>query len=241
MNPDYGIDAPILVRASSLLCMLSFAVWILLTLTTSISPLITTARILSFGVGAWSFVFAAVFYWSSKVGKLRVRDRVINAVPWHGDEMVLDVGCGRGLMLIAASKRVRAGKAVGVDIWRSIDQSGNRPESTMRNVEIEGVADRVEVKNGDARQLPFPDSTFDVVLSSLAIHNIHGAEYRRKAIAEMVRVVKPGGRLVLVDLLRTREYVKSLVDNGMRHVERSRVSFLFFMPVHAVTATKPLR
>jgi cyclopropane fatty-acyl-phospholipid synthase-like methyltransferase len=71
--------------------------------------------------------------WSSKVGKLRERERLLDAVPWRGDETVLDVGCGRGLLLTAAARRIPDGKVIGVDIWQEVDQSGNRPEATWAN------------------------------------------------------------------------------------------------------------
>ena len=143
-------------------------------------------------------------------------------------------------MLIGAAKHLTTGKAVGVDIWRKVDQAGNSPEATMRNAELEGVAGRVEIKNGDARQLPFADSSFDVILSSLALHNIPGTDGRRKAIFEIVRVLRPGGKLVILDIFRTHEYVKSLQEAEMLNVKSSQVGFLFYMPCHAVAATKPL-
>src|SRR5437660_1447109 len=80
-------------------------------------------------------------------------------------EAVLDVGCGRGLLLNAAARRLTTGKAVGVDLWQNADLSNNRPEATLENARLEGVADRVQVKDGDARQLPFADAVFDVVVS----------------------------------------------------------------------------
>src|SRR5690242_1981655 len=66
------------------------------------------------------------------------------------------------------------GPGVGVDLWRNVDQSGNSAEATLRNAVAEGVADRVEVQTGDMTALPFEDNSSDVVVSSLAIHNISG-------------------------------------------------------------------
>ncbi len=241
MKADYGIDGPGLVRGYTIACVVSFALWMILAaFGPSASSLVAVGRPVLFGIGTWSFISVAVFVWSSKVGKLRIRDRVVGSIPWRGDEKVLDVGCGRGMMLVGAAKHLTTGKAVGVDIWRKIDQAGNSPEATLRNAEAEGVADRVEVKNGDARQLPFADSTFDVILSSLALHNIPGRDGRQKAIFEIVRVLRPGGKLVILDIFRTHEYVKSLQEAGISNAKSSRVGFLFYMPCHAIASTKPL-
>src|SRR5205823_6474956 len=109
---------------------------------------------------------------------------------------VLDIGPGRGLLLISAAKRLTTGKgkAIGVDVWHSEDQSDNRPENTWRNARAEGVASRIELKDGDARKLPFENGSFDVVASSLTLHNIYNPEERATAVREIDRVLKPGGR-----------------------------------------------
>ena len=60
----------------------------------------------------------------------------------------------------------------------------------MRNAALEGVSDRIDIETGDMRALPFPDGTFDVVVSSLAIHNISSNAARAQAVAEAWRVLK---------------------------------------------------
>jgi ubiquinone/menaquinone biosynthesis C-methylase UbiE len=125
--------------------------------------------------------------WSSKVGKLRERERLLELVGLGGHEKVLDVGCGRGLLLNGAARRLTKGKAVGIDIWNKQDQSGNDPDVTRANARIEGVAERVKIVDGDARSMPFADNDFDVVVSSLAIHNIPGSEERYLAISWRAR------------------------------------------------------
>ena len=59
--------------------------------------------------------------------------------------------------------------AVGIDVWSNVDQLHNSRDATLANAKAEGVSDRVEVRDGDMRSLPFADSTFDVVVSSLGI------------------------------------------------------------------------
>src|SRR5262249_45970012 len=118
-------------------------------------------------------LMACWMIWDSKIGKVRDREKLLDRIPWSGAERVLDVGCGRGLLLIGAAKRLSAGGAVGIDLWQAEDLSGNRPEATLENAKIEGVADRVEVQTADMRKIPFPDATFDVILSCAAIHNLY--------------------------------------------------------------------
>ncbi len=103
----------------------------------------------------------------------------------------------------------------------------------------EGVQDRVAIVSGDARRLPFPSNRFDVVLSSLLIHNIKGREEREAALGEIVRVLKPSGRVALLDFQNTAHYADVLAKSGpLREVGRSRVDFRMYPPVRTVTATK---
>jgi arsenite methyltransferase len=126
--------------------------------------------------------------WDSKIGKLRSREHLLRRITWTGEERVLDVGCGRGLMLIGVAKRLTTGMATGIDIWQTEDLSGNRPEATLENARREGVLDRIEVRTGDMRQIPFADNTFDVVVSRAAIHNLYETGDRAQAISEIARV-----------------------------------------------------
>ena len=127
---------------------------------------------------------------------------------------------------------------MGVDLWRTVDQSGNSAEATQRNAIAEGVADLSELHTGDLTALPFEDNRIDMVLSSLAIHNISGLAGREKAISEAVRVLRPGGRLLIVDVRGTRQYHAQLAKLGMYDVAR-RVLGWWPWPARLVTATKP--
>lgn len=151
-------------------------------------------------------------------GKFAVWSELLDDLALRGDERVLDLGCGRGTVLLAAARRLPAGCAVGVDLWRSVDQSGNSEEVTARNAAAEGVAGQVELHTADMTALPFPDASFDLVLSSLAIHNIPGAEGRQQAVDEAARVLRPGGQLVLVDIQHAPAYAARLTHRGMTGV-----------------------
>jgi arsenite methyltransferase len=142
---------------------------------------------------------AASYLYSTGPGKRAIWAQLLDELGLRGDEHVLDVGCGRGAVLMLAAARVPAGRALGVDVWRRRDQSGNSRAAAERNAVAEGVRERVELVDADARDLPFASASFDVVVSSLAISNIKDADGRAQALREAVRVLRPGGRLRIVD------------------------------------------
>ncbi|MDB6135409.1 MAG: methyltransferase small protein [Verrucomicrobiales bacterium] len=164
--------------------------------------------------------------WAGLIGQLHLR----------GDERILDLGCGRGAVLLMAAQHLTTGRAVGVDLWRKFDQSGNSLEAARRNAIAEGVADRVGLHTADMTALPFEDSCFDVVVSNFAIHNIGGSAGREKAISEAVRVLRPGGRLMIADIRGTRRHAAQLARLGMSAVARRRLGW---QPWWVVTATRP--
>jgi arsenite methyltransferase len=240
-HPDYGLDAPKLVRRFAVrgVFLIAFAVVLYLAnRNTSPGTAQALAAILTCA-GLGFCLTAATMLWSSRVGKLKLRDKLLDAFSWRGDESVLDIGCGRGLLLIGAAKRLKAGKATGVDTWQSEVLSGNSPEAVLSNAKAEGVENRVKIENADARKLPFGASSFDVVVSSLAIHNIDSAPERAKALREIARVLKPGGRVAIFDIFHTSEYAKALQQLGLTEVKLSGFSLLWCLPSRTVTARKP--
>jgi ubiquinone/menaquinone biosynthesis C-methylase UbiE len=99
-----------------------------------------------------------------------------------------------------------------------------------------GVVDRVQIKDGDARRLPFDDNIFDIVVSSKALHNIFKRAEREKAINEIARVLKPGGWLAIIDSLK---YATTLRQMGWQNAKASNLRFRMFPPVRWTTGTKP--
>lgn len=239
-RPNYGLDAPGVVRN---LTVIGAIVMLLAMLSGTVAAdgrfgWLRYLQISFWAPGLALLLTAAVMVWGSRVGKVRFRERILDGIPWRGDEQVLDVGCGHGLMLLGAAKRLNTGQAVGIDLWQREDQAGNSPEATMENARLEGVADRVELKDGDARKLPFADRTFDVILSSWALHNIYDREGRALAVREIARVLKPGGRAALVDIRHADEYAEVLRAAGL-DVRRAGPNFLFVIPSYTVWASKP--
>jgi arsenite methyltransferase len=241
--PDYGIDAPTIVRNQALAGLLAWLLGAGLFAWFMVRPVPDHDRAWSWlaqgGLtGAFLLAAAGFMVWSSRRGKLRVRDRVLGLIAWRGDERVLDIGCGRGLALIGAASRVPRGQAVGVDLWSAVDLSGNNAEATWRNARAAGVADRIAIETGDARALPFPDAAFDAVVSMTAIHNIKDAAGRRQAIREAVRVLKPGGHLALFDIFHAGPYRAWLQEEGMLDIGRSGLILLWMVPGRILSARK---
>jgi ubiquinone/menaquinone biosynthesis C-methylase UbiE len=172
-----------------------------------------------------------------RIGKHFHRDRMLDLLTWRGDEQILDVGTGGGLMLIGAAKRAPRGRAVGVDVWNARDLSGNARQRVLDNAALEGVLERIEVRDEDARALSFPDASFDVVVSTLCLHNI--AQNRGKALREIARVLKPGGVAIISDLALTELYVQGLTKLGLT-ATRSAIVFDTFPFQRIVTAHRPL-
>jgi cyclopropane fatty-acyl-phospholipid synthase-like methyltransferase len=174
------------------------------------------------------FANTSSFLYTTRRGKFLEWDRILDRLHLCGDEGVLDMGCGRGAVLMAVARRLTTGRVAGVDIWSTKDQSGNARDVTLLNASLEGVGDRVQIETADMRALPYPDATFDLVVSSLAIHNIRSNADRKRAIVEGFRVLKPGGRIVIADIRATAIYEGALRVLGASNVERRRLGWRFW-------------
>src|SRR5262245_17127682 len=130
---SYGVDAPRLLPVLGLLFVVNVVQGIMVR---SVWPLLGAALILG---------CAGLGLYASRRGKFAVWTKLLDQLKLSGDERILDIGCGRGAVLMLAAERLTTGRAIGVDLWRKEDQSGNATEATERNAEAEGVADRVEL------------------------------------------------------------------------------------------------
>ena len=239
-SADYGLDAPTLVKR-----MFTRAAWCIgiggaLYFINHNEYPSTSAQLLSIlgTIGVGFLAVGAFMVWSSRTGKIQMRDRLLDSLGLRGDEKALDVGCGRGLMTIGLAKRLKSGKAIGIDIWNPHDLSKNTADNARQNAKIEGVSDKVRIEDGDARHMVYPQNNFDVVVSSLTIHNISDRTERDQAVREMWRVLKPGGKLLIWDILHAGEYAELLRSAGAE-VTLSATSFLWCVPSRSLIARKP--
>ncbi|GAA1025416.1 MULTISPECIES: class I SAM-dependent methyltransferase [Amycolatopsis] len=232
-KPFFGLDAPPIVAAYAALALAGAALIV-----------VELAGVVHLGgVGYWlaavGVLVAGAMVYSSLRGKLTVRDRLLRRLRIRPDDDVLDLGCGSGLMLLGAAKIATGGEAVGIDLWRGADQAGSTRERCMANARILGVAERVRLIDGDMSELPLPDGSVDVVLACVSIHNIHDKSLRQKTIREAARVLRPGGKLGVIDFSRTKEHAHTATAAGLADVDRSGWTFAMYPPVRTVTATKP--
>ena len=235
-KPDYGIDAPGVVRN---LLVIGAA----LIISGFVFPPIHLGNVTilwsqsAFWSGGGCFTGGILMLLYAKWGKFRHRDMMLNMLRWRGDERVLDVGTGRGLLLIGAARRLTTGTATGIDIWSTKDLSGNSLARTQTNIDAEGVQEKVDLKSDDARKLSFPDATFDVVVSNLCIHNIPDADDRAQACREIARVLKPGGTALISDFINTGTYQKIFENCGLK-VSRTGLNPLTFPWLRVVRVEK---
>jgi len=235
---QYGIDAPYAVTHLILAGLALMGVGWAMQFVYPVAMTKIGLMITFFIVGAgWSLLYtAALMVFSSCFSKRHLAKKIIAKLQLQGNESILDIGCGSGLFMIEAAKKLSTGKAIGLDCWVKKDQLKNSPYHTLRNIDRENVYDKTALVTGDMRYLPFKDHYFDVIISNLALHNLSSSQARTKVIEEAVRIVKPGGRILFIDFQYTKEYSTELSKILMKNVHRSKLNFIVCPPVRLVSA-----
>jgi len=235
---EYGIDAPMVPAVFGVI--------------TAVTAFVTIALVAN--GETWWWIAGLIFLWfalqtasflyTTRRGKFAVWNRLLDGLDLRGDEQCVDIGCGRGAVLVALARRVPHGHVTGVDLWRTVDQSGNALDVARRNVRTENVADRVTLETADMTRLPLAAGSADLVVSALAIHNVKNEGSRAVAVREALRVLRPGGRLVIADIQSAKEYEEELRRLGAADVERRGLGWRYWyggpwMATSLVTARKP--
>lgn len=237
---SYGIDDPLTtlgLAAAGVLVVAAGFLGILVKFEVG-SVLSFSILLLGFVVGFVFLLFAFSLYWSSRSWKPRELERLSSALPWGGDELVLDVGCGRGLFSNIVADEVPSGSVVALDLWRKRDISGNDPKSVMDNAGARGTLPRIFLVKADPQFLPFADRVFDAAVSGLAINHIRGAEGKASSLRDTVRVLKGGGRLALLVAGAGRDTARVLEKEALRDLEFSSFRLGLFPPAHSIVARK---
>lgn len=233
---DYGQDMPGFIYISSAIgvVLIILAIWQYIHYGISQATGVLVVSIILLLFGSLSLFLAGVGIWSSRHGKLMLRNKVMNCLSFKGNETILDLGCGNGLLLLGAAEKIPQGKAIGADHWVGTLEYNYNSQMALDNAKKEGVSDRVEVITADAQALPFVDGTFDIVMTSLMMHHVPDKE---KAFSEMFRVLKLGGSVVVADVMAKR-YIPIIKKLGYTKIESCYAIRLFLVPVYIVKVSK---
>ncbi|WP_320673246.1 class I SAM-dependent methyltransferase [Patulibacter defluvii] len=183
-------------------------------------------------------VLSAGMFRTSRKTKVRAVDRMLDGLDLRGDEQALDLGCGSGLLCAGLSVRLPRGAVVGVDAWvESHLQPTGKPlaRKTLHAAGVKGV----HLRTGSIRELPVEDASVDLAVSRDALALLPGAAARAEAVAELRRVVRPGGRVALLEPFVTRDLASRLAAAGFVDVRRSG-RWWSVIPAHRLlTARRP--
>ena len=148
--------------------------------------------------------------WLFTLGRERAfREQILDFANLAPGEAVLDVGCGTGSLAIAAKRHVGpTGAVYGVDASpKMLARAGKKAVKIGLDVVF---------RNGAAQALPFADGQFDAVLSTLLLHHLPRTA-RQQCASEMRRVLKPGGRALVVDFAGSADHANGFLTRIHRH------------------------
>jgi demethylmenaquinone methyltransferase / 2-methoxy-6-polyprenyl-1,4-benzoquinol methylase len=138
------------------------------------------------------------------------RKKAIRTLKKEKPKQVLDVATGTGDMAIMAYHLLKPEKITGIDISKEMLEIGKK------KVEKEGLVDKIELQVGDSETINYSENTFDAVMVAFGVRNFENLE---KGLSEMLRVLKPGGRLVVLEFSKPRgRAIKKIYNLYMRIV-----------------------
>lgn len=182
---------------------------------------------------------------TSIIGKYRIMKSIVNSIHLKKDSKILDAGCGHGAFMLQFNRQAaNISEIIGIDIWSNKDQGSNSIAATQKIMENSNLADKVKLKTANILDMPFNDNEFDLIVSSLVLHNIKPFEKRKVALVNIARVQKQKGQLVIMDIgYETSKYVRILKDLGYQNVNIANTGYNGWwgtpmVPTFVITATK---
>jgi demethylmenaquinone methyltransferase/2-methoxy-6-polyprenyl-1,4-benzoquinol methylase len=138
------------------------------------------------------------------------RKKAVRMLQKDKPQWILDVATGTADMAILAERLLKPAKITGIDI------SDEMLELGKKKIEKEGLVGKIQLQHGDSETINYSENTFDAVMVAFGVRNFENLE---NGLAEMLRVLKPGGRLVVLEFSKPRrKAVKSLYNLYMRIV-----------------------
>ena len=230
---DYGLDSPLTVRHmfSRAGWTLAFALVVYFINRAEYPGPAVELLVVGALIAAAFFAAGWLTMQASKVARFQIRDRILDSLELKGDERVLDIGSSTGLMTIGAAKRLKSGRVTGLDL-------SGEAEKAKENAKLEGAGDRVRIDSADTAKFVYPDNHYDVAVSVLALRYAGDSDTREELLREMLRVVKPGGRLAIFDASNASDCASSLRSLGAQNVELSPITRYGIRPARTVMARK---
>ena len=125
------------------------------------------------------------------------RKKALSMLKKNSNDFVLDIATGTGDLAIEANRILKPGKIIGVDISRGMLEEGRAKIKRL------GLEEKIEMQLGDSEKLLFDNNTFDTVIVSFGVRNF---ENLLKGLADMHRVLKPGGFCMVVEFSKPKNY-----------------------------------
>jgi SAM-dependent methyltransferase len=140
----------------------------------------------------------------------RIHDLIVAKAEPAAASRVLDVGCGSGSLVVKLARASADSTVTGVDSWGRDWQYSK--EQCEDNARIEGVSARTAFGKHSGAALGFADGSFDAVVSCLSFHEIGDVQRKTDGVIEALRVLRPGGRYVFLDLFADPAFYPSIED-----------------------------